>query len=239
QSDAIIKYQQAINDIEIGRVIDDLGEFNKTIDDNTAKIKNNVDNLKEGLVSGTKLKDLQSSKASIGDFKRDNQYEKLAKQRIALEKDVQQALDGFAKKNVERIKGVSKATLTITASTYNQMLKMASNYTAKKKNSAKAIKTQYKDLVSIGNIDEDYKLVVKLDKALDALSDKQTALAKKYDADIAKAKTSSAKDTITNKYILDSLKLQEQYYKATIDGNKMAISELNKKLKDPSLTDEQ
>jgi hypothetical protein len=163
----------------------------------------------------------------------------LAKQRIDLEKEVQTALDAFARKNVDRAKNVSNAQLDIYAKTYNEMLKMESNYTAKKKSTPAKIKSEFGDLASIGNIDENYKFVTKIDDSFKKLKAKQDALTKKFDADMAKAMSPDKKESLTNKYIVDNMKLQEDYFKASITGSKNAIAELKKQLKDSTLTDDQ
>lgn len=239
QSDSIIKYRQAINDLELARVTDDMTSFNTAIDNNSDKLKNNISNLQEGLLSGTDLSDLQSSISSGLDLNRDNKYETLAKERIALEKEVQDALDAFAKKNVDRVKKVSKSQLDITAKTYNQMLKMASNYTAKKTSTAKEIKSTFGDLIGIGNTDDDYKLVANLDKAFGELQDKQDKLTSTYEKNMKKALSTDTEDSLTNQYIIDTLKLQEAYFNSSITGTKKAISELKKQLRDSTLTGEQ
>jgi len=238
QSDAVMKYQKALNELELSRVVDDLKEFNDAIDDNGAKITNNIDNLKEGLMNGTDIGDLQSSVSTKLDLNRDNAYEEMAKERIALEQEVQLALDSFGKKNVDRAKNVANHQLDIVANMYNDMLRMGNDYTAKKKTTATKIKAEFDDLVTIGNADEDYKYVDKIDDAYDLIVAKQDALTKKFEADMAKAMTPEAKEGLTDKYIIDSMRIQESYIKASINGSKLAIEELKKQLTDSTLDDE-
>lgn len=239
QADAIIKYQQALNDLEFERVVSDLNEFNNAVDENNNKINNNIKNLKEGLLSGTTLGDLQSAVSSGLDLNRDNKYEQLAQERINLEKEVQDALDAFAKKNIERAKNVANTQLDITANMYNQMLKMASDYTAGNKATYKQIVAEFKNLSNVGLLDKDYKFVKELDEYFKKVQQKQDELTKKYQKDMSKATSADEKDALTNQYIIDSLKIQEGYYNATIKANKEAIAELQNQLNDPSLTDDQ
>lgn len=239
QADAIIKYREAINELEISRATKDMTDFNTALDDNMNKVKNNVTNLKEGLLSGTGIQDLVSSKSSSLDLYRDNEYKQSAKERISLEQEVQEALDAFAKKNVDRVKGVSNAELEITASKYKQMLNMQADYTNGQSVSYKEIEKQFGDLASIGQKDADYKLVAQIDKAFDEVKKKQDKLTSDYQTAIAKATSDSAKDSLDNQYIIDSIKLQEEYYKKSIEANNDAIAEYKKQLSDTTITDEQ
>lgn len=100
QADNILKYRQAISDLEFDRVTEDVNKFNDALDKNLNKNDNNIKNLQEGLLSGTKLGDLYSSNDSKLDLSRDNAYEKLAKERIDLEKQVDDALTAYAKKTL-------------------------------------------------------------------------------------------------------------------------------------------
>ncbi|MED3440160.1 phage tail tape measure protein [Bacillus subtilis] len=239
QADAVIKYKQSLNDLKISRITEDLNEFNEAVDSNTSKISNNIENLKEGLISGTKLSDLESSKSSGLDLYRNNRYETLAQERINLEKEVQQALDAFAKKNVDRVKKVSQSTLDINAKMYNNLLKMQKEFTSGKKVSSTKIKDQFDDLYDIGKVDPNYTFVDVLDDSFDKLKAKQDKMTSKYESDLKKAITQKDKDSLTNKYIIDNMKLQEEYFKSSIDNSKKAISTLKKMLSDSSLTDEQ
>ncbi|MCY8098698.1 phage tail tape measure protein, partial [Bacillus atrophaeus] len=239
QADAVIKYKQSLNDLKISRITEDLNEFNDAVDSNTSKISNNIENLKEGLVSGTKLSDLESSRSSGLDLYRNNRYETLAQERINLEKEVQQALDAFAKKNVDRVKKVSQSTLDINAKMYNNLLKMQKEFTSGKKVSATKIKNQFDDLYDIGKVDPNYTFVDVLDDSFDKLKAKQDKMTSKYESDLKKAITQKDKDSLTNKYIIDNMKLQEEYFKSSIDNSKKGITTLKKMLSDSSLTDEQ
>lgn len=240
QADAVMKYQQAINDLEISRVTKDLSEFNNAVSENNGRIDNNIKNVKEGLLSGTGIGDLKSSSSQKLDLDRDNRYEALAQERINLEKEVQDALAGFAKKNVDRASGVANATLDINSKMYNQLLTMYKDYTAGKTVSSQAIVSEFgSDLSSIGELDKDYKFVKELDDFFSEVNDKQDKLTKDYQAKMSKVTSQSAKDALTNQYIVDSLGVQQEYYEATIKANQEAIKELQTQLKDSTLTDEQ
>ncbi len=239
QSDAILEYRKSINDLEFNRVTKDLQEFNKAIDSNSSKIDNNIKNLQEGLLSGTGIDDLQSYTSSKLNLNRNNEHEALAQQRIDLEKEVQEALDAFARKNVDRERNVANAQLDITASKYNAMLAMQKDYSAGNKSTANEIKDEFDSLFAIGLKDEDYTFVKEIDDLFQHIVAKQDALTKKFNSDLEKAMTSEEKENLTNRYIISSLKIQEDYLKASIEASRNAIDELKTQLKDSSLTDEQ
>jgi TP901 family phage tail tape measure protein len=236
QADAIMKYQESINDLEFSRVTEDLAEFNSAVSENTGRIDDNISSLKEGLKSGTGLGDLRY--ASDLDLGRNNEYEKMAQSRIDLEQDVQQALDSFAKKNVERTKRVSNTQLQVESYKYNQMLKMQDDYTKGKKTSYKQAVADFQSLADIGVMDEDYKFVKEIDDFFNYVQEKQDALTKSYQDSMSGA-SAGEKESLTNQYIIDSLKVQEEYFNATIKASKEAINELKNQLNDPSITDGQ
>jgi len=239
QADAIVKYEQAINELEISRVTNDLNEFGTAVDSNVNKLKNNVTNLKDGLLSGTDFGDLASSKSTGLELGRNNIYEAVQKERINLEVEMQQALDAFAKKNIDRVKGVSNAELDITATKYNSMLKMQKDYTAGQTASYSQIVKTFDELAGVGKLDNSYTFITKLDNAFDALQAKQDKMKTQYEKDLASAKSQEAKDAVTNKFIINNMKLQEEYLQKSIQANNDAIAEYKNQLKDSTLTDDQ
>lgn len=240
QADSVIKYKKALNNLEFSRVQNDLSTFNDMLSMNSKRMKNTVDNLKEGLLSGQSLSDLQSTK--LGDLRlgRANVHEELAKERINLEKEVQQALDAFAKKNVDREKNVAKSTLDINMKMYNDLLRMKTNYSQGKTTKEIAqIKTSFGDLADIGKYDPKYEFVKDLDKAFDELAKKQNDLNSKYNGLIDGATDPNLKEDYRNQYIIESLKLQEDHFNAVINSKKNAIKEINKQLLDKTLDADQ
>ncbi|WP_144624834.1 phage tail tape measure protein [Bacillus velezensis] len=240
QADNIIKYRQAINDLEFSRITEDVTKFGNAVEKQDNKLVNNMNNLKEGLLSGTDLNDLASAKDEILDLSRNNVYEKQAQERINLEKEVSDALTAYAKKNVDRVKKVANSTLDVNAKMYNQLLKMQKDYTNGNKVSAKKLSATYGDLDDIAKIDKDYANKAKnLEKYFEDIKKKEDALTKKYNADMAKTKDARVKDALTDKYLSDGLNIQKQYYEALIKGNNQAIKELNSQLADASDDDKQ
>ncbi|HDX9663343.1 TPA: phage tail tape measure protein [Bacillus cereus] len=238
-ADDIIKYQRAINDIEFSRVVGDMENFNKAVDTTQSRLDNNIKNMKEGLLSGTSVFDLESSNMVDMDS-RDNQLEQFAKDRIRLEEEVQEALDAFAKKNVDRQAGVANSQLTIEANKYRQMMQMSHNY-------ASGISSNFEQIVAqFDKVASDVGIGVKDDKLLKTLSDlysnlqkKQTELSENYYTAMSEAVFPDEIERITNRYISDNLKLQEEFYKASIIANGETIKELKKQLDNSNLTDDQ
>ncbi|MDY7043696.1 phage tail tape measure protein [Virgibacillus sp. M23] len=237
QADSILAYQESLNTLELNRVTNDLSSFNDAIDDNTSKIRNNIDNLKEGLLSGTDIDDLQSSVSTALDLDRDNQFKERARERLALEQQVQQALEAFAKKNIDRERNVANATLRIKESMYNHLLKMEKDYSNGKVQEFNNITETLKSHQGTAT-DSSYRFDDELEKHFDDIKKKQDELTEKYQNDMVKANNSDEQEKLTNQYIIDNLKLQESYYRASIDASKDAITELKGQLKDPTLTDE-
>lgn len=239
QADAIADYNIALNDMKFDRVIVDFESLGNAIEGNVSRIDNSIENLREGLLSGTGINDLQSSIAESLNLNRSNQYQKLALERIALEKSVNDAMEAFAKKNVDRQKNVANKTLKINKSMYNQLLKMERQYSSKSKITYNKINQEFGTLNNIGNVDSEYKFVKELDDIYAKLTKKQKSLYSKYQKDIAKAKTDSDKEDIDDQFIIDNLKLQEDYHKGYIEATNRAIKELNKQLKSSSVTEDQ
>lgn len=238
QADSIVTYGQSLNDLEINRVVNDLNDFNIAIDDNNSKLANNISNVKEGLLSGTDIKDLESAVSTGLDLSRDNVFEKSAKQRITLEKQVQYALDGFAKKNIDREKNVANSILKINSKLYGELLDMKDSYTNGKEIDYDQVQIAMKKIVGDSN-DNNYGLAKELEAYFNNIKKQQDKLTNDYAKDMRKSSSMEEQDKISNQYIIDNIKLQEEYYKASINASKDAIKELNKQLKDSSLTDEQ
>lgn len=242
QADAVMKYRQAMNDIEISRVTDDMNKFNSAIDENNTKIDNVVKNLQDGLLSRTGVGDLYSSNITELDLSRDNRLQQMAIERINLEKEVQEALAGYAKKNVERTEWVANSTLDINKQMYNQLLSLEYAYKNGQDFSMSRVSSSiWGDMGDINKIDAGYGNFVagQLTKYIKEVQKEQSSLLKEYEKNLASALNPDEKDSLTNRYIIDSMKLQEKYLRANIQGNNEAIEELNRQLEDSTLTDDQ
>ena len=241
-ADSILAYRDAMKELEISRMADDFDKFANRLESNLGRISNNIDNVKDGLLSGQSLSSLTSSSLMGLDFNRKTKLERDFEQRLNLERELNEALDAFAKKNVDRVKGVANATLTVEQSKYRELLKLANGYSNGKVESV-SINTPTK---SIG--------AVKADTSKDGSYQKWTnelvainndyvkaysSMVSKYDNAMRKAKTASEKELLTNSMIIDQLKLQEEIYASMLTANNKAIKNTEDMLKDSSLTTDQ
>jgi len=239
QADNILKYRQAISDLEFDRVTQDVAKFNNELEKNIGKNDNNIQNLRDGLLSGTKLGDLYSSTDSTLDLSRDNAYEKLAKERITLEKQVDDALTAYAKKNIDRESGVANETLRIHSEMYKNLFTMKTDYVNGNNVNYTAISSQYGDLAGIAGIDTNYaETAKKLEKYFGDVEKKKAQLQKKYQDNLARETDSEKRKKLTNDYIISSFGIDIDYFKAQINGNNDAIKELQNELKNDALTDD-
>lgn len=242
-ADAILEYRAAIKTVEIDRFIADFEKLTGALETNISRVSNNVDNLREGLLSGQSLSSLESSKLMGVDFSRKSALEKQYQDRLNLEDRLNSALEGYANKNIERTAKVANATLKVEYNKYVELLKMAKDYSNGKVSTA----TVSKPTVGIGSTSKsntqdskDYQAWQNQLASVNAKYEKAYAsMVSKYDTAMSKAKTSTEKELINNKMIIDQLLLQEEIYNDLIKINNSAISKANEMLKDSSLTTEQ
>lgn len=242
-ADAILEYRAAIKTVEIDRFIADFEKLTGALETNISRVSNNVDNLREGLLSGQSLSSLESSKLIGVDFSRKSALEKQYQDRLNLEDRLNSALEGYANKNIERTAKVANATLKVEYNKYAELLKMAKDYSNGKVSTA----TISNPTVGIGSTSKsntqdskDYQAWQNQLASVNAKYEKAYAsMVSKYDTAMSKAKTSTEKELINNKMIIDQLLLQEKIYNDLIKINNSAISKANEMLKDSSLTTEQ
>ena len=242
-ADSIIQYRESLNSIRIDRLVSDYEAYSQVINDSISRIGNSIDDLKEGLISGTTLSDLYSSQLGTFDLTRKTKLEQEHENRLNLESELDAALDGFAKKNVERTQNVSNKILTIEKAKYQNLLRLAQDYTNGK---PLTISTATVDNIGIGitgsaNKDETQynSWSDNLKKITKSYNDAYTQMVAKYDDAIKKAKTGSEKDLLTNQMIIDQLQLQEDMYKKMIETNNQMITQSKVELENLTLTTEQ
>ena len=242
-ADSIIQYRESLNSIRIDRLVNDYEAYSQVINDSISRIGGSIDNLKEGLISGTTLSDLYSSQLGTLDLTRKTKLEQEHENRLNLEAELDAALDGFAKKNAKRAQNVSNQILTIEKAKYQNLLRLAQDYTNGK---PLTISTATVDNIGIGITGSTNKDKTQynswadnLKKITKSYNDAYTKMVEKYDNAIKKAKTSSEKDLLTNKMIIDQLKLQEGMYKKMIGTNNQMITQSKVELKNLTLTTEQ
>ena len=242
-ADSIIQYRESLNSIRIDRLVNDYEAYSQVINDSISRIGNSIDDLKEGLVSGTTLSDLYSSQFGTLDLTRKTKLEQEHENRLNLEAELDAALDGFAKKNVERTQSVSNQILTIEKDKYQNLLRLAQDYT---NGTPLTITTATVDNIGVGltgatNKDETQynSWTENLKKITQGYNNAYTNMVAKYDTAIKKAKTGSEKEILTNQMVIDQLKLQEAMYKQMITTNNQMITQSKVELENLTLTTEQ
>lgn len=243
-SDSIIKYREELNSIRIDRLVNDYDKFSGVIEKSISRITDNIDNLKNGLVSGTTLSDLYSSQFGSLDLTRKTKLEKEQEERLQLEAELDSALDGYAKKNVNRTESVANSILTIEKDKYQKLLAMAKSYTdgtplKVSKNTVGSIGTGYSTAQPSANKDKYSEWTKNIQKISSDYSKAYSNMVKKYDASIKNAKTSAQKELLTNNMIISQLKLQESMYDSMIKTNNQMIANAEDELKNTSLTTDQ
>lgn len=243
-ADAIIAYRESMNQIRIDRLISDYSKFNDVMERNNGLLNSNIESLKEGLLSGTDMGDLQSSKLENVTFDRKNKLDKQLQDRLQLEAKIDSALDAFAKKNVDRAKNVANAQLQVEKSKYKELLQMEKQYGNGKTPTFKEVAGKNIDIGAIETPDSANNKMYqgwlnKMKEASNQYSKEFSSMRDKYDKDMSKTQNQSQRDSLTNKFIIDQLNLQEKMQRKTIELNNEMIAQAEKELKNTTLTTEQ
>lgn len=244
-ADAILKYRESINQVRIDRLTNDYERFNNALSDGLDRLKGTVDYLKEGLLSGTKLGDLATAQfGELSYFGRD-QLETDQQERLRLQAELDQALAAFSKKNIDREKLETEAVLSIQKYKYENLMKMASDFSSGKAITApdgdflKAIGlTGITDSKSITNWYAD-SWRKELSSVYDMFANANKNLVSQYESQINKARDGVTKQVITNNMILAQLNLQEAAYRKLVETNAKMIELAKEELKNTTLTTEQ
>lgn len=238
--DSIEELKKSMHDNEISSVVENLSRYTENLNNNIDKLKNNVENLQDGLLSGTTYSDLVSSNFEAVDLSQRSAYERNVDDRVALEKQLDSALDAFAKKNVDRTAQVANKELQITYEKYESLVKMAESYASGEMIKTEPIRVQYEAKGSTDNLEipglthnkEWYDASVEYQK-------KMNNLKAEYNKEMAQANTSEQKQAINQQMLYKQLDLQEEVNKAMIVSDQKAIDSLRKLLNSDGLTTEQ
>lgn len=244
--DAMIKWQEKINDLRIDGLISDFDRFNNVISKNSDFLDNNITNLKEGLLSGTKYSDLQSSQLVDLTYSYRDQLQKQYEQRLEIEKALDKALEDFAARNIERTNNAANGALLIEKKKYEQLLNMKAQYEAGKAPSYEEIKVEHKSLDEyVGKFNDEY--VPDSYKAWrDQMQNVNAQYARRleelrsrYDAMLDGARTEEEKTLVTQRLITEQLEIQRDIQNSLISTTKQAIANAEAELKNTDLTSEQ
>ena len=241
-ADAILDYRDALKELEIQRMSEDFDRFATTMEANIGRITNNIDNLKDGLVSGQSLSELSSASLMGIDFSRKTGIEREHQQRLELERELNEALDGFAKKNIDRATNVANATLSVEKNKYSQLLKLANGYSNGKVESVSISSPTSSIGATTANTSKNKEYQGWLNRLTSISNDyvkAYNAMVSKYDNAMSKASTTADREILTNSMIIEQLKLQEKIYESMMTANNSAIKNTQDMLKDSSLTTEQ
>ncbi|MFR0509750.1 phage tail tape measure protein [Limosilactobacillus reuteri subsp. suis] len=238
--DSIDELKKSIRDIQLNSIIESLSKYTDNLSNSIDRLKNNVTNLQDGLLSGTSYNDLMSSNFDVVNLNQKSAYEKSVADKISLERQLDSALDQFARKNVDRTAQVANDQLQIEAQKYNDMLSMAINYARGARNEVGAIDVKYNisvesDKIEVPNLTHNQEYVqssIAYQKEMNELKDEYNRL-------MGEANTAEQKEAINSEMIYKQLELQEKVYKSMIEADQKAINDLREQAKNPDMTTEQ
>lgn len=237
-ADAILDYRENMKSVELDRLLTDFNKFADVMAKNGEVISNNVEIMQEGLLSGQTLSNL----AGMGtlDINRKTQLERDYELRLQLEADLNNALIDYSNRNIDKTAKEANQVLQIEANKYNQLLKMAKDYST-----GAAIKPS--EITVIGETEltdtanqQQYDLWKnKLEKFTVDYSKEYADMVERYQRAIDASASSADKQALRNQMIVEQLKMQEQLYKDIIDYNNQFIALSEKELENSNLTTEQ
>lgn len=238
--DSIDELKKSIRDIQLNSIIESLSKYTDNLSNSIDRLKNNVTNLQDGLLSGTSYNDLMSSNFDVVNLNQKSAYEKSIADKISLERQLDNALDQFARKNVDRTAQVANDQLQIEAQKYNDMLSMAINYARGTRNEVGAIDVKYNvsvesDKIEVPNLTHNQEYV----QSSIAYQKEMNELKAEYNRLMGKANTAEQKEAINSEMIYKQLELQEKVYKSMIEADQKAINDLREQAKNPDMTTEQ
>ncbi|WP_085679167.1 phage tail tape measure protein [Limosilactobacillus reuteri] len=238
--DAIDELKKSIRDIKINALIDNVDKITDNLSNSVDRLKNNVTNLQDGLLSGTTYSDLVSSDLDVVNLNQKGAYEKGVNDKIQLERELDNVLDQFAKKNVDRTAQVANEQLQIESQKYDQMLSMATSYARGTRWESSKIQPNYNattesDQIEVSGITHNQEYV----KASIEYQKQLNDLKARYNEQMANADSAETKQLINQRLVYEQLMLQEKVYGTMIETDKQAIAELRKQFNDPDMNSEQ
>ena len=238
--DAIEELRNTIRDIQLNSIIENLSKFTENLNDNIDRLKNNVTNLQDGLLSGTTYSDLMSSNFDEVNLDQRSAYAKSVNDRIELEKQLDDALDAFAKKNVDRTAQVANQQLQINYQMYDELTKMAESYATSTMIKIEPIRVQYEpqgnsDKLEIEGVTHNQDYV----NASLEYQRKMNDLKAEYNYQMSIAGSQEERALLNQEMVFKQLSLQEDVYKKMIEADRQAIADLKRQAENPEMTTEQ
>ena len=236
-ADAIIEYRQEIEQIKLDRAASDYERYTSAIEYNTDALQSNIDAMRDGLISGQKLTDLNNFIAV--DLSRDNSYTNLAKSRIELEQQVNDAMAEFADMQVDRTKKKNNRLLQLDIDRYNQLVKMEQDFASGK---FVDVEAGNRGLISAETSAQEKQYEQwknKLNEMSYAYTQAYSKMLAKQQAAMDATDDAKLKQEIYSSAIIEQLKYQEKMYEEIIKTNNEYIKLSENMLASSSLTTSQ
>lgn len=238
-ADAIVTLKKQVNDLQLSQITADITTFTNSLNTSIDRLKTNVTDLQDGLLNGQSFNDLGSSSLDVVDFNQATGLNSEIQARLSLEQQLDTALDGFAKKNVDRTNKVSNAQLQIEQNKYSQLLSLANNYSHGNLGNI-SLNTNANANLDLGGIkSENNGLEKQFESVSRRFADRLDGLRAKYLKTLANVSDQDSKDSATQRFIVEQLELQRDIYQEMIISDKQSIAALKEKLKLQGLTTDQ
>ncbi|PAY51933.1 phage tail tape measure protein [Ligilactobacillus salivarius] len=242
-ADSVLELQNNMKQAEIDQYTENLTSFTDTINNNIDRLKSNVQQLQDGLLSGTTFDDLLSSNLAVTDFEQQSALSRQMQQRIDLEKQLDSAMDAFAKKNVDRQNNVAAAQLRVEQNKYAQMLNLAKDYAKGYVGEINTKFATYATPTGQANLNDitigGGQRSVEYTKAMVKYQDELVKLREEYNKQLKTAANDEQRSRINQKFAVQQMDMQRELYQQIINSNLQAIDDMQKKLKTEDLTTEQ
>lgn len=238
--DSIDELKKSMRDTTLNSIIENLDKYTTNLSDSIDRLKNNVENLQDGLLSGTTYSDLMSSNFDVVNLHQKSAYEESVNERIDLEKAMDDALDRFAQKNVDRTAQVANQELQINQQKYDSLYKMAEGYANGQLQKIEPIRVKYEkqtetDQIDLPGVSHNQEYV----KASTEYQKQMADLKARYNDEMSKATSQEEREAINQRMVYEQLSLQEATNKRMIEADKQAIEDLKKQAQDPGMSTEQ
>ena len=242
-ADSVLELQNNMKQAEIDQYTENLTSFTDTINNNIDRLKSNVQQLQDGLLSGTTFDDLLSSNLAVTDFEQQSALSRQMQQRIDLEKQLDSAMDTFAKKNVDRQNNVAAAQLRVEQNKYAQMLNLAKDYAKGYVGEINTKFATYATPTGQANLNDitigGGQRSVEYTKAMVKYQDELVKLREEYNKQLKAAANDEQRSRINQKFAVQQMDMQRELYQQIINSNLQAIDDMQRKLKTEDLTTEQ
>lgn len=238
--DSIDELKKSMRDTTLNSIIENLDKYTTNLSDSIDRLKNNVENLQDGLLSGTTYSDLMSSNFDVVNLHQKSAYEESVNERIDLEKAMDDALDRFAQKNVDRTVQVANQELQINQQKYDSLYRMAEGYANGQLQKIEPIRVKYEkqtetDQIDLPGVSHNQEYV----KASTEYQKQMADLKARYNDEMSKATSQEEREAINQRMVYEQLSLQEATNKRMIEADKQAIEDLKKQAQDPGMSTEQ